>query len=159
MTSLLVIELTAATGDLGLLANNGIVSLAWISIRPWLVNALSRVSKTSLFLLLLRVNRAMVTNGRIGIRQGCMGLSHNNEYHYRPYEQQNQGFMTGLKSYSVQTIYVTAVNVNESKQLFDLSASKFNKSSALRANAINSILFPCIENSCFILIECGINNV
>src|SRR6218665_1707941 len=59
-----------AVWNLGLLANNGIVSLAWISIRPWLVNALSRVSKTSLFLLLLRVNRAMVTNGRIGIRQG-----------------------------------------------------------------------------------------
>jgi len=30
-------ELTAGIGDLGLLANNGIVSLAWISIRPWLV--------------------------------------------------------------------------------------------------------------------------
>ena len=27
------------------------------------------------------------------------------------YEQQNQGFITGLKSYSVQTIYVTAENV------------------------------------------------
>ena len=32
MTSLLVMELTAAMGDL---ANNGIVSLAWISIQPW----------------------------------------------------------------------------------------------------------------------------
>jgi len=42
MTSLLVTELTAAIGDLGLLANSGrpIVSLAWIAIRPWLVNAL-----------------------------------------------------------------------------------------------------------------------
>ena len=40
MTSILVMELTAAMGDLGLLANNGIVSLAWISIRPWLVNVL-----------------------------------------------------------------------------------------------------------------------
>ena len=43
MTRILVTELTAAIGDLGLLANNGIVSLellAWISIRPWLVNAL-----------------------------------------------------------------------------------------------------------------------
>jgi len=35
----------------------------------------------------------------------------NNEYPYRRYEQQNQGFMTGLESYSIQTIYVTAVNV------------------------------------------------
>ena len=26
-------------------------------------------------------------------------------------EQQNQGFMTGLESYTVQTIYVTVVNV------------------------------------------------
>src|SRR6218665_1745484 len=61
---------------------------------------------------LVRVNRALVTNGRIGTRQGCMGLSHiHNEYPYRRYEQQNQGFMTGLKSYSVQTMYVTAVNV------------------------------------------------
>src|SRR6218665_3993722 len=59
-----------------------------------------------------RVNRALVTNGRIGTRQGCMGLSHiHNEYPYRRYEQQSQGFMTGLKSYSVQTIYVTAENV------------------------------------------------
>jgi len=41
-----------------------------------------------------------------------MGLSHmHNEYHYRRYEQQNQGFMSGLESYSVQTIYVTVVNV------------------------------------------------
>jgi len=40
MTSLLVMELAAAMGDLGLLANNSIVSLAWISIRPWLVNVL-----------------------------------------------------------------------------------------------------------------------
>jgi len=41
-----------------------------------------------------------------------MGLSpKQNEYPYRRYEQQNQGFMTGLASYSVQTIYVTAVNV------------------------------------------------
>jgi len=40
MTSLLVMELTAAMGDLGRLANNGIVSLAWISIQLWLVNAL-----------------------------------------------------------------------------------------------------------------------
>ena len=41
-----------------------------------------------------------------------MGLSRiHNEYPYRRYEQQNQGFMTGLESYSVQTIYVTAVNV------------------------------------------------
>jgi len=39
MKSLLVMELTAAIGDLGLMANNGIVSLAWISIQPWLVNA------------------------------------------------------------------------------------------------------------------------
>ena len=61
---------------------------------------------------LARVNRALVTNGRIGTRQGCMGLSHMyKEYLYRRYEQQNQGFMTGLESYSVQTIYVTAVNV------------------------------------------------
>src|SRR6218665_1340842 len=59
-----------------------------------------------------RVNRVLVTNGRIGTRQSCMGLSHmHNEYPYQQYEQQNQGFMTGLKSYSVQTIYVTAVNV------------------------------------------------
>jgi len=41
MTSLLVMELAAAMeGDLGLLANNGSVSLGWISIRPRLVNAL-----------------------------------------------------------------------------------------------------------------------
>jgi len=33
-------EFAAAEGYLGLLANNGIVSLAWISIQPWLVNAL-----------------------------------------------------------------------------------------------------------------------
>jgi len=40
-----------------------------------------------------RVNRALVTNERIGTRQGCMGLSHiHNEYPYRRYEQQNQGF-------------------------------------------------------------------
>src|SRR6218665_1775745 len=59
-----------------------------------------------------RVNRALVTNGRIFTCQGCMGLSHiHNEYPYRRYEQQNQGFMTGLESYSVQTIYVTEVNV------------------------------------------------
>src|SRR6218665_3829520 len=46
------------------------------------------------------------------VRQGCMGLPHiHNEYPYRRYDQHNQGFMTGLKSYSVQTIYVTAVNV------------------------------------------------
>ena len=38
MMSLLVMELAAAVGYLGLLANNGIVSLASISIRPWLVN-------------------------------------------------------------------------------------------------------------------------
>ena len=38
MTSILVMELAAAMGDLGLLANNGIVSLGWISIRPWPVN-------------------------------------------------------------------------------------------------------------------------
>src|SRR6218665_3205001 len=42
-----------------------------------------------------RVNRALVTNGRIG----CVGLSHiHNEYPYQRYEQQNEGFMTGLKS-------------------------------------------------------------
>jgi len=59
-----------------------------------------------------RVNRALVTNGRIFTRQGCMGLSHiHNEYPYRRYEQQNQVFVTGLESYSVQTIYVTEVNV------------------------------------------------
>jgi len=59
-----------------------------------------------------RVNRALVTNGRIDTRQGCMGLSRiHDEYPYRRYEQQNQGFMTGLKSFSVQTIYFTAVNV------------------------------------------------
>src|SRR6218665_577608 len=59
-----------------------------------------------------RVNRALVTNERIGTRQGCMVLSHiHNKYPYRRYEQQNQGFMTGLKSYSVQTMYVTVVNV------------------------------------------------
>ena len=59
-----------------------------------------------------RVNRALVTNGQIGTCQGCMGLSHiHNEYPYRRYEQQNQGFLMGLESYSVQTIYVTAVNV------------------------------------------------
>src|SRR6218665_1713032 len=49
---------------------------------------------------------ALVTNGRIGTHQGCMGLGcpHiHNEYPYRQYEQQNQGFMTGLESYSVQT--------------------------------------------------------
>jgi len=40
MTSILIMELTAAMGDLGLLANNGIVSLAWISIRSWLVSDL-----------------------------------------------------------------------------------------------------------------------
>ena len=34
MTRILVMELAAA---ICLLANNGIVSLAWISIRPWLV--------------------------------------------------------------------------------------------------------------------------
>jgi len=34
-----------------------------------------------------------------------------NEYHYRRYEQQNLGFMSGLESYSVQTIYVTTVSV------------------------------------------------
>ena len=50
-------------------------------------------------------------HGRIGTRQGCMGLSHIHNERYRRYEQQNQGFMTGLESYSVQTIYVTAVNV------------------------------------------------
>jgi len=56
--------------------------------------------------------RALVTNGRIGTHQGCMGLSHiNNEYPYQQYEQQNQVFVTGLKSYRVQTIYVIAVNV------------------------------------------------
>src|SRR6218665_2342747 len=61
---------------------------------------------------LAKVNRALVTNGRIDTRQGCMGLSHiHNEYPYRQYEQQNQGFMTGLKSFSVQTIYATASNV------------------------------------------------
>ena len=39
------------------------------------------------------------------------GLSHiHNEYPYRRYEQQNRGFMTGLMSYRVQTIYVTVVN-------------------------------------------------
>src|SRR6218665_336167 len=57
---------------------------------------------------LARVNRALVTNGRIG----CVGLSLiHNEYPYRRYEQHNQGFMTGLKSYSVQTMFVTAINV------------------------------------------------
>jgi len=46
------------------------------------------------------------------LRMGCMRLSHiHNEYPYRRYEEQNEGFMTGLKSYSVQTIYVTAENV------------------------------------------------
>ena len=40
-----------------------------------------------------RVNRALVTNGRIGTRQVCMLLSHiHNEYPYRRYEQQNQGW-------------------------------------------------------------------
>src|SRR6218665_3686658 len=59
-----------------------------------------------------RVNRALVMTGRIGTRQGCMGLSHiHNEYPYQRYEQQNQEFTTGLESHSVQTIYVTAVNV------------------------------------------------
>jgi len=78
MTSILVIELTASVGYLGLLANNGIVSLAWISNRPWLVNAFDAA----------RVDRALVTNGRISTRQGCVGLSHiHNEYPYRRYEQ------------------------------------------------------------------------
>src|SRR6218665_2645132 len=59
-----------------------------------------------------RVNRAQVTNGQIGTCQGCMGLPHiHDEYPYRRYEQQNQGFLTGLESCSVQKIYVTAVNV------------------------------------------------
>jgi len=40
MTSLLVMELEGTMGDIGLLANNGMVNLAWISIRPWIVNAL-----------------------------------------------------------------------------------------------------------------------
>jgi len=48
MTSIFVMELTAAIGDLGLLANNGIVSLAWISIRPWLINALWPASNLQL---------------------------------------------------------------------------------------------------------------
>ena len=48
MTSILVMELTAAIGGLRLLANNGIVSLAWISIWPWLVNALWRASNIQL---------------------------------------------------------------------------------------------------------------
>src|SRR6218665_1549331 len=53
-----------------------------------------------------RVNRALVMNGRIGTRQGCMGLSHiHNEYPYRRYEQQNQEFMTEFNYYRVQTIY------------------------------------------------------
>ena len=57
---------------------------------------------------LARVNRALVTNGQIS----CVGLSHiHNEYPYRQYEQHNQGFMTGLKSYSIQTMFVIAVNV------------------------------------------------
>jgi len=35
-----------------------------------------------------------------------MGLSHiHNEYPYGRYEQENQGYMTGLKSDSAQTIY------------------------------------------------------
>jgi len=58
-----------------------------------------------------RVNRALVSNGRIGTRT-------HNEYPYRRYEQQNQGFMTGLESYSVQTIYVTVVNVLGTKHTF-----------------------------------------
>jgi len=33
-------ELAGTMGDLGLLANNVIVSLAWISTRPWPVNGL-----------------------------------------------------------------------------------------------------------------------
>src|SRR6218665_671119 len=67
----------------------------------------------------VRVNRALVTNGRIGTRQGCMGLSHiHNGYPYRQYEQQNQGFMTGLKSFSIQTIYFTAVNVLMNKLFY-----------------------------------------
>jgi len=49
VTPLLVMELTAAIGDRGWLANNGNVSLPWISVRPWLVNALWRASMTSLF--------------------------------------------------------------------------------------------------------------
>jgi len=61
---------------------------------------------------LARVNRALVSNGRIDTHQGCMGLSHMyKEYPYRRYEQQNEGFMAGLKSFSIQTIYITAVNV------------------------------------------------
>src|SRR6218665_2342763 len=57
-----------------------------------------------------RVNEVLVTNGRIGTRQSCMGLSRiHNEYPYRRYEQQNQGFMTGYESYSVQTMFVTAI--------------------------------------------------
>src|SRR6218665_2965618 len=69
-----------------------------------------------------RVNRALATNGRIDTRQGCMGLSHiHNEHPYRWYEQQNEGFMTGLKSFSVQTIYVTAVNVLTICSLKDIS--------------------------------------
>src|SRR6218665_1348930 len=48
-----------------------------------------------------------------------MGLSHiHNEYPYRRCEQQNQGFMTGLESYSVQTIYVTVVNVLSTRYTF-----------------------------------------
>jgi len=58
-----------------------------------------------------RVNRALVMNGQIGTRQGCMGPSHIHNEYPTDDEQRNQGFMPGLESYSVQTIYVTAVNV------------------------------------------------
>ena len=55
--------LAAATGDLGLLANNGrpIVGLAWISIRPWLVNSFDACLRPAYSPA--RDNRVLGTNG------------------------------------------------------------------------------------------------
>src|SRR6218665_3246106 len=96
---------------LGFQSDRGLLMLFYARLRP-------AYSPT-------RVNRALVTNGQIGTRQGCMGLSHiHDEYPYRRYEQQNLGFTTGLESYSVQTIYATAVNaLTTGLQVFIVLAS------------------------------------
>src|SRR6218665_1790470 len=107
MMSLLIMELTAAIGgDLGLLANNDIVRLAWIQSDLGFSMLFDSRLRPAYSYSPARVNRALVTNGQIGTCQGCMRLSRiHNEYPYRRYEQQNHGFMT------VSRQFVTAVNV------------------------------------------------
>jgi len=74
------------------------------------------------------IHRRVSTNGRIGTRQGYMELSHkHNKYPYRRYEQHNQGFMTGLKSYSIQTMFVTAANVLKCLGNADFNRNTYKK--------------------------------